>query len=352
MRNRRGTHHPVSKSINRGREFPKQNSTLREPIMTTETANDFEQRILNTTHHPLHCLDLRTIQINLGFICNQTCKHCHVSASPKRTEQMSWQTMQTILSVTAKLPPVFIDITGGAPEMHPHLEKFLRSLVAQHHQVQLRTNLTILLDPPYKKFPHLYKELGIELVASLPCYLEEEVRLQRGKGVFEKSIEALQLLNKIGYGTTPKLPLTLVFNPLEPVLPPEQKTLENEYRTCLTEQYNIRFTRLIALTNMPLGRFLNVLQEKKPQYMKLLKESFNPETVPSLMCRHQINIGWDGTLYDCDFNLAAGLSVTTKVPRCIEQFDHLILSMRKIATADHCFGCTAGHGSSCGGALV
>lgn len=265
---------------------------------------------------------------------------------------MSWQTMQTTLAMTEKLPSVFIDLTGGAPEMHPHLEQFLRALKKQGHRIQLRTNLTILLDTPYKHFMSLYKDLGIELVASLPCYLEEEVRLQRGTGVFEKSIEALQRLNNIGYGTTPQLPLTLVFNPLEPVLPPEQKTLENDYRKYLAEQYNIQFTRLITLTNMPLGRFLNVLKGKKKEYMNLLKGSFNPETLPSLMCRHQINIGWDGTLYDCDFNLAAKLPVLPEVPRIITQFDHAKLSKRKIATAEHCFGCTAGHGSSCGGALV
>ncbi len=318
----------------------------------SEKKSEFEQRVYDVTHDGLQCLDLNTIQINLGLLCNQTCAHCHVDASPKRTEQMSWQTMQAILSMTSMLPQSFIDITGGAPEMHPYLEKFLRTLKKQNHRIQLRTNLTILLDPPYKHFPSLYKELGIELVASFPCYLEEEVRLQRGKGVFEKSIEALQLLNNIGYGTTPTHPLTLVFNPLEPVLPPEQKTLENEYRTYLAEQYNIRFTRLITLTNMPLGRFLKVLGGKKTEYMKLLKDSFNPETLPSLMCRHQINIGWDGTLYDCDFNLAACLPVTTNANRTLKQFDHAKLSTRKIATADHCFGCTAGHGSSCGGALV
>jgi len=318
----------------------------------SQKKNEFEQHIFDVTHNRLQCLDLQTIQINLGFKCNQTCEHCHVKASPTRTEQMNWATMETILSVTSKLSPVFIDITGGAPELHPHIEKFLRCLVEQHHRVQLRTNLTILLDPRYKHFPKLYKELGIELVASLPCYLEEEVRLQRGKGVFEKSIEALKVLNKIGYGTTPNLPLTLVFNPLEPVLPPEQKTLENDYRKYLTDPYDIKFTRLITLTNMPLGRFLDVLKEKKPQYMDLLKRSFNPETLPSLMCRHQINIGWDGTLYDCDFNLAACLPVTSKVPRRIQDFDQSVLSTREIMTADHCFGCTAGHGSSCGGALV
>lgn len=318
----------------------------------SQMKNEFDQRIYDVTHNGLQCLDLHTIQINLGLLCNQTCAHCHVDASPKRTEQMSWQTMQAILSVTEKLPPSFIDITGGAPELHPHLEQFLRALVKQQHRVQLRTNLTVLLDPQYKNFPYVYKELGIELVASFPCYLEEEVRLQRGSGVFEKSIEALQLLNKIGHGTTPKLLLTLVFNPLEPVLPPEQKTLETEYRNYLLEHYNIRFTRMITLTNMPLGRFLNVLQGKKTEYMKLLKGSFNPETLPSLMCRHQINIGWDGTLYDCDFNLAANLPVTRNAPQHITHFNLSKLSSRKITTAEHCFGCTAGHGSSCGGALV
>jgi radical SAM/Cys-rich protein len=319
--------------------------------MSKET-NEFERRVTDATHTRLQCLDLSTIQINLGLVCNQTCEHCHVDASPNRTEQMSWKTMEAVLAVTEKLPSVFIDLTGGAPEMHPHLEQFLRALKKQGHRIQLRTNLTILLDTPYKHFMNLYKELGIELVASLPCYLEEEVRLQRGKGVFEKSIKALQHLNKIGYGTTPQLPLTLVFNPLEPVLPPEQKTLENEYRKCLSEQYNIQFTRLITLTNMPLGRFLNVLKGKKKEYMELLIRSFNPETISSLMCRHQINIGWDGTLYDCDFNLAAKLPVLPEAPQKITQFDQSTLSKRKIATAEHCFGCTAGHGSSCGGALV
>jgi radical SAM/Cys-rich protein len=265
---------------------------------------------------------------------------------------MNCTTMETILSVTAKVPPVFIDITGGAPELHPYIETFLRKLVDQHHHVQLRTNLTAFVESPNNNFPSLYKELGIELVASLPCYLEKEVRMQRGKGVYEKSIKALHFLNKIGYGVIPKLPLTLVFNPLEPVLPPEQTVLENDYREYLAEHYNIQFTKLITLTNMPLGRFLNVLKKKKLYYMHLLKESFNPETLPSLMCRHQINIAWDGTLYDCDFNLAAGLPVTKKVPQHIEKFNRSALSTREIMTADHCFGCTAGHGSSCGGALV
>ncbi len=318
----------------------------------SQKKNQFEQHVFDLTGTSLRCLDFQTIQINLGFMCNQTCKHCHIQASPDRSEQMSWETMKEILAVTERLPSVLIDITGGAPELHAHLKEFLRVLIAQQHRVQLRTNLTILLEPQYKDLSLLYKQLGIELVASLPCYLEEEVRLQRGEGVFEKSIRALQLLNDIGYGIQQHLPLTLVFNPLEPVLPPEQSTLENDYRNYLAEHYNIQFTRLITLTNMPLGRFLDVLKEKKPQYMQLLKESFNPQTLPSLMCRHQINIAWDGTLYDCDFNLAAHLPVAVKASRHIKQFNQPVLSTREIATADHCFGCTAGHGSSCGGALV
>jgi len=243
----------------------------------TQKNNEFAQRVFDVTHDGLQCLDLQTIQVNLGFTCNQTCEHCHVKASPSRKEQMSWATMKAVLSVTEKLPGAFIDITGGAPELHPHLEKFLRTLVEQHHRVQVRTNLTILLEPKYTHFMKLYKELGIELVASFPCYVEEEVRLQRGKGVFEKSIEALKLLNSIGYGIEPNLPLTLVFNPLKPVLPPEQAGLEKEYHEYLEEHYNIRFTKLITLTNMPLGRFLNVLKKEKSRYLRLLKESFNPK---------------------------------------------------------------------------
>ncbi|MFO7677844.1 MAG: arsenosugar biosynthesis radical SAM protein ArsS [Thermoplasmatota archaeon] len=300
----------------------------------------------------LHCQTLSTIQINLGFICNQTCKHCHVSASAERTEQMSLKTMETVLFVLSKLPHIFVDITGGAPELHPYLVKFLKTLEKQGHQLQLRTNLTILDEPKYLNYPQLYKALKIQLVASLPCYLEENVCAQRGDGVFEKSINALQKLNNIGYGTTKDLPLTLVFNPQGPILPPPQKALEEEYRKHLAEQYNIHFTKLIALTNMPLGRFLESIKENKHHYMNLLKKSFNPHTIPSLMCRHQINIGWDGTLYDCDFNLAAGIPVSSTVPQHIEKFNKKQLEKRTIMTGAHCFGCTAGAGSSCSGSLI
>ena len=316
--------------------------------------DDFEQKIKEITGKKLQCDSLGTVQVNIGFQCNQECRHCHVQGSPSRVEMMEWSTMQTILNVTEQLPDCFIDITGGAPELHPHLTQFIQGFCTQDHQVQVRTNLTMLQQPKMKKLIDFFHDNHIQLVASLPCYLEENVRLQRGKDVFEKSIQALQMLNTMGYGADSSLPLTLVFNPLNPVLPPEQSVLEKDYHKVLGEEYGISFTRLITITNMPIGRFLQGLQQKnqEKQYSDFLKSSFNPETIEGLMCRHQINIGWDGTLYDCDFNLALELPMVSTVPHHIKDFDRKKLSHRLISTGNHCFGCTAGHGSSCGGALV
>ncbi|MCX6665280.1 MAG: arsenosugar biosynthesis radical SAM protein ArsS [Euryarchaeota archaeon] len=316
--------------------------------------NEFEQKIKEVTGKNLRCDSLKTVQVNIGFRCNQECRHCHVQGSPSRVEMMEWSTMQAILEVTKQLPKCFIDITGGAPELHPCLTQFIQVLHKQGHQIQVRTNLTLLKNPEMKSLINFLKTNKIQLVASLPCYLEEEVRLQRGKEVFEKSIKSLQMLNTIGYGVDSSLSLILVFNSLNPVLPPEQLVLEKEYHQVLGEEYGINFTRLITITNMPIGRFLQDLQQnnQEKQYRDLLKSSFNPETIEGLMCRHQINIGWDGTLYDCDFNLAQGLHVASKVPQHIKDFNQAKLSTRPIVTGTHCFGCAAGHGSSCGGALV
>ncbi len=316
--------------------------------------DDFEQKIKEITGKKLQCDSLGTMQVNIGFQCNQECRHCHVQGSPSRVEMMEWSTMQTILEVTKQLPGCFIDITGGTPELHPHLTRFIQGFYAQDHPVQVRTNLTTLQESKSKKLVDFFRNNHVQLVASLPCYLEENVRLQRGKDVFEKSIKSLQMLNTIGYGVDSSLSLTLVFNPLNPVLPPEQSELEKDYHRVLGEEYGISFTRLITITNMPIGRFLQNLQQKnqEKQYRNLLKTSFNPHTIPGLMCRHQINIGWDGTLYDCDFNLALELPMASTVPHHIKDFDMEKLSHRLISTGNHCFGCTAGHGSSCGGALV
>jgi radical SAM/Cys-rich protein len=315
--------------------------------------NDFEKTIESFTHQALMGTKIETLQVNIGFCCNQECQHCHLVASPSRKEMMTWQTMTQVLDAAAVYQFTLIDITGGAPEMNQNFTKFVTYLRKKEYPVQVRTNLTVLHILGVKKMAQFYADNAIQLIASFPCYVEEEVRLQRGKGVFEKSIEALKVLNNVGYGTD-SLVLNLMFNPLEPVLPPEQITLEADYHRELLNNFGIRFSHLLTLTNMPIGRFLQhlIATHQDEAYRKLLKDSFNPETVNRLMCRSQIEVGWDGTLYDCDFNLALGHPVHSSVPKHIKQFDSTALSKRKIVTGDHCFGCTAGHGSSCGGALL
>jgi radical SAM/Cys-rich protein len=246
-----------------------------------------------------------------------------------------------------------IDVTGGAPEIHPQFKRFIQELCEHGHQVQIRTNLTVLLEPELKDLPEFLRKHSIQLVASLPCYTAENVCAQRGPQVYEKSISALKMLNTLGYGIEPSLKLNIVYNPGGAFLPVDQQSLENDYRHELLRQFDIRFTNLFTITNMPIGRFLDELNKnhQKEEYLKLLKESFNPQTIDGLMCRNQICGGWDGTLYDCDFNGALGLAVNHGAPNHIQNFDFSLLSARRITTGEHCFGCTAGHGSSCGGAL-
>jgi radical SAM/Cys-rich protein len=315
--------------------------------------NEFDKKIKEVTGDGLSESSLGTLQVNIGLRCNQECRHCHLVASPSRPEMMTWQTMTQVLDAAAVHPFHLIDITGGAPELNPSFTKFVTALRTKGYLVQVRTNLTVLHDVGAKKTAQFYADHEIQLIASLPCYLEEEVRLQRGEKVFEKSIEALKVLNDVGYGTD-SLVLNLMFNPLEPVLPPEQTTLEKKYRHELLDKYGIRFSHLLTLTNMPIGRFMQNLKTSHQQqkYQKLLKDSFNPDTVDRLMCRSQIEVDWDGALYDCDFNLALGRPVRSSAPGHIKNFDPVAVSSRKIATGNHCFGCTAGHGSSCGGALL
>ncbi len=316
--------------------------------------NSFDKSVRQYQGRDLAAAGLRIIQVNLGLLCNLECRHCHVEASPHRGEVMDWPTMESVLKLAGRLPGSQVDLTGGAPELNPHFRRLVAALRGAGHPVQVRTNLTVLLEPGMEDIPDFLCRHQVQLVASLPCYLEGNVRAQRGAGTYEKSVEAIRILNARGYGKLPELPLNLVYNPGGPFLPPGQAGLEQDYRRELNQRFGIVFTRLLTITNMPIGRFMDDLerQAKGGAYRALLEESFNPHTLDGLMCRHQICVAWDGTLADCDFNLALGLGLAEGLPRHIDQLDPARLSDRRIVTGEHCFGCTAGCGSSCGGILV
>jgi len=316
--------------------------------------NNFDQAVREVLGAGLESAVVQTIQVNLGLVCNLSCRHCHVEASPHRNESMTWETMQSLLRLTEALPEARVDLTGGAPELNPNFRPLLDALVEQGHQVQVRTNLTVFFEAGQGDTPEFLADRGVHLVASLPCYLDDNVDKQRGGGVYKRSVAALRRLNSLGYGRQPRLPLNLVYNPGGAFLPPDQATLEDAYRRELRERFNVEFTRLLTITNMPMGRFLSDLQRdgQAEDYKHLLEDSFNQSTIDGLMCRHQICIAWDGTLSDCDFNSALGLSLAGNLPRHIDQLDPSALEGRPIVTGEHCFGCTAGCGSSCGGALV
>ncbi len=316
--------------------------------------NDFEKQIAEVGREGLHSLKIETLQVNLGLRCNQQCNHCHIEASPQRKEMMDWSTMQLVLESAKKVGCQLVDLTGGSAEINPHFRRFVAALRQEGHPVQVRTNLTVLLEPYMEGTPEFLRKHQVRLVASMPCYLEENVRAQRGPGTYEKSVAAIKILNGLGYGSDPELPLNLVYNPGGPFLPPPQSALEQDYRRELGQRFGIVFSHLLTITNMPLGRFRNELDRwgQQETYLRLLRESFNLRTVSGLMCRNQLSVGWDGTLYDCDFNLALGLRVNHGAPDHIKNFKPEDLMVRRIVTGVHCFGCTAGSGSSCGGALV
>ncbi len=326
-----------------------------EKTMTDATASvEFRDVVGKITGDGLHAVDIETVQVNVGFLCNQACVHCHVEASPTRAEMMDWPTMKLVVDAVEVADCRFVDVTGGAPELHPYFRPFVEMLRARGLDVQIRTNLTALLETGMDSMPEFFRDQGVRLVASMPCYLEENVRVQRGPGVYERSIEALKRLNSVGYGIDPSLPVNLVYNPGGAFLPPEQSALETDYRRELAERFDIVFSHLLTITNMPIGRFQTVLcrQNKEQDYLRLLRDSFNPETVDGLMCRRQVSVGWDGSLYDCDFNLVLGIPLDDDVPTHITEFDPVAAATREIVTGEHCFGCTAGSGSSCRGALV
>jgi radical SAM/Cys-rich protein len=316
--------------------------------------NAFERRIAEITGEGLHSRGIDILQVNIGLRCNQQCVHCHLGASPKRTEMMQWPIMKLVLEANQRVRCQLADLTGGAPELNPYFRRFVTALRQEGHTVQVRTNLTVFLEPHMEGMPEFLRKKKVQLVASMPCYLEENLRAQRGAGAYEKSVAAIRMLNGFGYGSDPELPLNLVYNPGGPFLPPPQSALEADYRRELGQRFGIVFSRLLTITNMPLGRFRNELDRRgqTERYAGLLRHSFNPHTVSGLMCRKQLSVGWDGTLYDCDFNLALGLPVNHGAPDHIKDFRPEDLMVRRIVTGDHCFGCTAGAGSSCGGALL
>lgn len=315
--------------------------------------NPFEERLAAAGQGQLRARRIEVLQVNVGLRCNQACRHCHLGAGPERAEAMSAEVMAQVLRAADLARPRLLDVTGGAAELHPGIRRFLRALRAAGHAVQVRTNLTVLLEPGAADLPGLFRDLRVKLVASMPCYLERNVDGQRGAGVFARSIAALRLLNGLGYGTTPGLELDLVHNPGGAGLPPSQAGLEADYRRELRSRHGVEFTRLLALANLPLGRFASVLEGRgrHGEYLRLLRESFNPDTLAGLMCRTQVEVAWDGRVYDCDFNLALGLPVNHGAPDHVSRFDPEALAGRRIVTGEHCFGCAAGAGSSCGGAI-
>jgi radical SAM/Cys-rich protein len=314
----------------------------------------FDAALMNVGAYPLRAETVETLQVNMGPLCNQSCAHCHVEGGPSREEATPRRVLERCASVAERSGIDTVELTGGAPELSPDFKWFVRACRDRGRRVVHRTNLTAMLEPGLEDLPDFLRRNGVEIVASLPCYTRENVDRQRGEGVYDRSIEVLRGLNRIGYGMPGSpLVLDLVFNPGGAFLPPDQRRLESAYRHALAEEHGIEFDTLYAIANMPIGRFARSLREDAGHggYMKLLRDSFNPQAVERVMCRSLVSVGWDGTLYDCDFNQMLGLPCGNGASRNMREYDHETMKTRRIATAPHCFGCTAGQGSSCCGAL-
>jgi radical SAM/Cys-rich protein len=294
---------------------------------------------------------LQTLQLNVGRKCNQACRHCHVDAGPWRTEMVPQSVANRISEWIRRFQPEIVDITGGAPELSEFFRLFVEAARAARSHVIDRCNLTIIEEPGFGDLPAYLAGQEVEVIASLPCYTAENVARQRGAGVFEKSISALRKLNDVGYGM--RLPLNLVYNPIGPNLPAPQAELEADYKEVLGREFGIRFNHLYTLTNQPVARFAEDLrrQGKTEEYMTLLASSFNPATIESLMCRTTLSVGWMGEVYDCDFNQMLGMQMHNGKPLYLWDVTPELLEGWAVRTDDHCLACTAGCGSSCGGAL-
>ncbi len=330
---------------------------------------DTRPLLLNTDFPPLLRSAMITLQVNLGYRCNQSCSHCHVNAGPNRTEMMDSQTLELVVEVLRRRRPGTLDLTGGAPELHPRFQELVKAARDLGIEVIDRCNLTVLLEPGYEDLPRFLADNQVGITASLPCYSEANVDGQRGKGVFEKSILALQKLNRLGYGRG-KHSLNLVYNPTGPFLPPPQGQLERDYKERLQADFGIVFDNLFTITNLPISRFGAVLlaQGQYRDYMTLLKDNFSAGNMETVMCRTLVSVDWQGYLYDCDFNQMLNLPMATNTNAApAAESDQLIAAAdarhlkdllsddfcgESIVTGEHCYGCTAGQGSSCGGALT
>src|SRR3989475_7965329 len=303
---------------------------------------------------PLHATGITVFQINVGKLCNQTCRHCHVDAGPDRQEVMTRETAELCIKALAETHIPTVDITGGAPELNPNFRWLVEQSRALGRHVIDRCNLTVLLMPSQEDLPEFLARHQVEVIASLPYFRPAQTDAQRGEGVFDKSVHALQKLNKFGYGADGSgLILNLVYNPVGAFLPPTQEAIETQFKRELATRYGITFNHLYTITNMPISRFLEFLVESGnfEGYMQRLANAFNPVAAAGVMCRYTLSVGWDGTLYDCDFNQMLDVPVDFGVPRHIRDFAAAQLYTPRIVIGNHCYGCTAGAGSSCGGAM-
>jgi radical SAM/Cys-rich protein len=330
-------------------------------MIETETSiTPFAQKI----NQPLSKSQITVLQINLGRKCNLACTHCHVEASPKRTEELSPEVCQQIIELINRFPQIqTVDLTGGAPEMNYGFRPLVEAAKAQGKEVIVRSNLTIFFEPGFEDLPEYFAQNQLRVTASLPCYLEDNVDQQRGAGVYSRSIQAIGQLNKLGYGTDPNLVIDLVYNPPLPTksdfsLTPNQQKLEQDYKAYLAKHFQIQFNNLFTIANIPIGRTKQFLQRRQihDDYLQFLAENYNPATLTSLMCRHELSIDYLGNVYDCDFNQMENITAITgdrdrlTVAKLLS-LDNLDV-IKEIKTANYCYGCTAGTGSSCGGSLI
>ena len=334
----------------------KQLEILNGGIFEDGTLPTFKEKVKNSNIQQVRPTGLEILQINVGYMCNQVCSHCHVDAGPDRKEIMTQETMEQILHVLRNSKINTVDLTGGAPEMHPQFRWFVEEIrKTEVEEIIVRSNLTIILaNKKYNDLPEFFAEYKIHVISSLPFYKRNKTDRQRGDGVFDSSIKALQMLNAVGFGLpNSELQLDLVYNPSGAFLPGDQKALELDFKKALAEDFNIKFNLLFTITNLPISRFLDYLiaSENYEEYMHALVDAFNPSAVGNVMCTNTISVSWEGFLFDCDFNQMLDLKVDSTIAH-ISEFNSTVLDDRNIRLSQHCYGCTAGAGSSCQGSIA